>query len=744
MPTILVVDDRPINRELLVTLLGYQGHTLIEASDGAEALARVHADRPDLVIADILMPTMDGFEFVRQLRADPAIAGTPVIFFSAHYLEREAKSLAERCGVSHVIVKPAEPETILATVTQALGLQAPPVPPAITGEFDREHLRLITDTLSQKADQLEATNRRLAALIELGQQLASEHDPARLLEDFCHAARSIMGAKYAAVAIVGLSGREIDQFLTSGMDAEMVAKISSLSGEQRLPSVLMRESSPLWIRDVASDPRTAELAKNYPPMSSLLGTRIASPTRLYGSLWVADKLGAPGFTAEEERLAATLAAQVAVAYENVLRYDQIQSHALQLEQEMAERQRAQDEIRRLNVDLERRVADRTRELEESHQRLRLSERMASIGTLSAGLGHDMGNMLLPIRARLDVMEASGMPRGFQEHVEAIRQCAEYLQSLTNGLRLLALDPEDADASGGSTALDRWASDATALLKNTLPKGIVLERRIPPGLPAVGIAPHRLTQAVLNLVNNAGDALRGHGEGRVIVWAETAADARTLRLGVTDNGPGMAPEVRRRALEPFFTTKTRRLSTGLGLSLVHGIVTAAGGSVEIDSEPGRGTTVLLTLPALAPPQSAGAGPGQGRSAELRVASVCVEDKRMGAVIAALLGSMGFEVRQTRTPDTDDATLWVTEGSAQALAGARAFLDAGPARRIVLVGTPSPEWHKIGVLALDPTLRPGVLRETLYAAARGGAPPRRPEPALAMPADPVEHDAVHPGT
>jgi two-component system cell cycle sensor histidine kinase/response regulator CckA len=76
LATILVVDDCATNREFLVKLLGYQQHRLLEASDGAEALMQVRAHRPDLVITDILMPTMDGYEFVRQLRADPAIAAT--------------------------------------------------------------------------------------------------------------------------------------------------------------------------------------------------------------------------------------------------------------------------------------------------------------------------------------------------------------------------------------------------------------------------------------------------------------------------------------------------------------------------------------------------------------------------------------------------------------------------------------------------------------------------------------------
>ena len=98
MATILVVDDQAANREFLVSLLGYKGHTLLEAGDGAEALGIVRQRRPQLVICDILMPAMDGYEFVRQLRADPDVAGTAVIYCTAHYHEREAQSLARACA----------------------------------------------------------------------------------------------------------------------------------------------------------------------------------------------------------------------------------------------------------------------------------------------------------------------------------------------------------------------------------------------------------------------------------------------------------------------------------------------------------------------------------------------------------------------------------------------------------------------------------------------------------------------
>ncbi len=149
---ILIVADSPSNREFLVTTLGSAGHQVIEACSGAAGLARAKSEHPDLIIADILMPEMDGYEFVQQLRSDPAIAQTPVIFHTATYREHEARPLAEACGVSCILQKPAGPEVVFAVVDQALGLSRTSLP-APPKDFDQRHLRLITNKLSEKSEE---------------------------------------------------------------------------------------------------------------------------------------------------------------------------------------------------------------------------------------------------------------------------------------------------------------------------------------------------------------------------------------------------------------------------------------------------------------------------------------------------------------------------------------------------------------------------------------------------------------
>jgi two-component system sensor histidine kinase/response regulator len=153
--TVLVVDDSPTSRMSVTRVLRDEGYRMMIAGDGEEALAMVRAERPDVVITDILMPLMDGYEFARRLRADPLVAQTPIIFHTAGYELEEAQSLADSCGISYVLSKPARREELRQAIDAVLtDTRAPLAPPEES--FYRAHRRLLTDKLSEKVIQLEA------------------------------------------------------------------------------------------------------------------------------------------------------------------------------------------------------------------------------------------------------------------------------------------------------------------------------------------------------------------------------------------------------------------------------------------------------------------------------------------------------------------------------------------------------------------------------------------------------------
>jgi hypothetical protein len=178
--------------------------------------------------------------------------------------------------------------------------------------------------------------------------------------------------------------------------------------------------------------------------------------------------------------------------------------------------------------------------------------------------------------------------------------------------------------------------------------------------------------------------------------------------VTDNGRGMTSEVQQRALDPFFTTKQRQRATGLGLALVHGIVRSAGGTVEIDSAPRRGTTIVLNLP-VAPSDAVARETAAGdRTAS---AAVSLRDRRLAACFNALLASAGFAVRPAPTRGLVRVDLWVTEPSPRLLRAARNLRAADQDCRIVVFGRASDDWLALGALSVEREGGLSTMREAL---------------------------------
>jgi diguanylate cyclase (GGDEF)-like protein/PAS domain S-box-containing protein len=342
MRKILVVDDNAPNREAVLTLLEEEGYLAIEAADGAEGLRIAERERPQLVISDILMPTMDGYEFVRQLRGNPRLAQTSVIFYTANYHRREAKSLAEQCGVARVIVKPCGAREFLNVITEVLSGDGGEVRPQIHAEFDRHHLQLLTDKLSNKADELSALNSRFAALTQLNVQLASERDPLVLLERVCAGARNLLGAKYALLAIG--DDAHAPKVWANGLDLpDGHTSIERI--DEGLPGRAYSQRRAVRASRLRITAGNLHLPSVIPPATSAVAVPISSLTRTYGWLCLVDKLGSPEFDSNDESMLSTLGAQVGRIYENGTLYREVQEHAAQLVFEMKERERATENLR---------------------------------------------------------------------------------------------------------------------------------------------------------------------------------------------------------------------------------------------------------------------------------------------------------------------------------------------------------------------------------------------------------------
>ncbi len=362
MATILVVDDRPSNREYLSSLLGYVGHRTVEAANGQMALALAAAERPDLVITDILMPTMNGYELVQRMRKDEQLASLPVIFHTATYSEPEAQQLAQACGVRTVLPKPSEPAQVLEAVQRELGSASQGTVPAPAnvrkapddtltlylrdlmgeGEADksavrRKEAKAFAESFTDKVVHLQRVMSRLSAIIEVGMEAVQERNPARLVELYFGAACDVVDSRYAAIGILNAAEDGLRYFFSKGLQAALYTGASGIKHPDLDAAVQTRR--PLRLADREAVAKT--LPPGHPQAATLLLVPVASKERLYGWLYFAEKQGGRNFSPEDERLAGIVALQLGLLYENADMYDVVQRHATGLQIEMTKREEAE-------------------------------------------------------------------------------------------------------------------------------------------------------------------------------------------------------------------------------------------------------------------------------------------------------------------------------------------------------------------------------------------------------------------
>lgn len=395
MASVLVVDDRGVNREFLTTLLDHFGLQVLEAGDGVEGLEVARRHHPDLVITDILMPSMDGFEFVSRLRddSDRTVSAVPIVFYTATFRLFEAREMARRCGVERVLSKPSEPQEILDAVAAVLGtssaaldLLAPvddeppgslgdPLPRSARGlvqlerrlgrgatastavavaeperevERPRREAAIARAARSLPADGAYGLSLRIAALLELSLVLAQERDPQRLVEIAGRAARNVLNARYSVV-LLGLGPGWPRRCAVHGMSAADAGRVEEeLDPRAGEFGRMLADGRPRRLHEIGDRAAGLGLPAGHPPIRDLLAVPVATGSRVNGWLYVADKLGEETFSESDEQLAETLAAQLAPTYESLTLLGEVEHHADQLEREIAEREQQQRRVARLS------------------------------------------------------------------------------------------------------------------------------------------------------------------------------------------------------------------------------------------------------------------------------------------------------------------------------------------------------------------------------------------------------------
>ena len=297
------------------------------------------------------------------------------------------------------------------------------------------------------------------------------------------------------------------------------------------------------------------------------------------------------------------------------------------------------------------VLDMT-ELRKVTQQLRHAQKMELVGTLAGGVAHDFNNLMMIITGYSHLVLTSGLSGEVAEQIRRIREAADRAALLTRQLlafsRRQMLQPRHINLNTAIFTLE-------GILRSTLPETISVRNSLAPDLGTVLVDPAQMDQVIMNLAINARDAMSNGGK---LVFETRNLDlsspfpqgdfqippGRYIMLIVSDTGVGISAEYLERVFEPFFTTKDVGSGTGLGLSMVYGIVKQSGGYVWVNSEPGTGTTFKICLPRVDQPaeiiEPADLEPEHLRGTETVL--VVDDDQRICEVTASILHRLGYTV------------------------------------------------------------------------------------------------------
>jgi len=538
---ILNVDDREDNRYLIESLLNGNGYEVVSTANGEEALARLQNETFDLIISDILMPVMDGFQLCRAVKADERLRCIPVIIYTATYTGPKDEDFAMKIGADRFLQKPCEPDVFVQAVRDVLAAaeggnvalcSTPPAP----GE---EVLKLYSERLVRKLEmkmlQLEkeakARKKAEAILRQNEEKYRSLYNSIRDAIVIADTNRTILDCNRAFVDLFGYSPAEI-------------------SGKKTL---VLYEKQEEFDR---------------------IGTKLKEHDE-----------EAPHFYSVQFRKkdGSVFPGEVNVSF---LRDDEGQKNGfIGLIRDTTERSRAE----KIQKDLESQL----------HQ----AQKMESVGRLAGGVAHDYNNMLTVIVGYSEMALAKVDPkdtlhRDLLEINKAAVRSADITRQLLAFARKQAIDPVSLD-------LNVAVESVLKMLRRLIGEEIKLVWLPETNLWPVKMDPSQVDQLLANLCVNASDAIDGVGRisietGKASFDDQYCADhpgfspGEYVLLSVSDDGCGMDGNTVLKIFDPFFTTKSVGKGTGLGLAMVYGIVQQNKGFINVYSEPGKGTTFKIYL------------------------------------------------------------------------------------------------------------------------------------------------------
>nr|WP_246559471.1 response regulator [Geoanaerobacter pelophilus] len=619
----MIVEDNVNARKLLRITFEHYNCTVFEAQDGEEGLDLASRHHPDIIISDALMPRMDGFQLLRALKADPELKPIPFIFYSSTYTGEMEAELALSLGAEAFVSKPTEPEALwqktCAIIKEWEKRQHVPTPSAINEndeQYLREYSRIVATKLEEKVLELEDAllQRRQAEdeLRSLNEELTREIAERKLVENTLKEQEEELATIFENAPFVMLlldEDRKVRRvnaqacLLTGLAVSEM---IDHRSGEA-LRCIHALETSDgcgfslncrkCVIRTTVLD--TFDTGQSHHQVETSL------------PLVIDNKEQSKTFLFSTIRVSVAQQAMVLLSLQDVSEYKKLELQLLH------------------------------------------AQKMESIGTLAGGIAHDFNNILTAIIGYGDMTLMNMNPEDPQHRnlvfmLEAARRAAALAKDLLLFSRKQISVKKVVDLNEIVRSVEKFLQ---RIIGEDIDCIMSLESV---ALPVFADA-HQLEQVLMNLATNARDAMPDGGSLSIATERISLDDAFIAThaygssgsyalLTVTDTGMGMDDETCRQIFDPFFTTKEIGKGTGLGMSVVYGIIKQHEGHIALNSEPGAGTTFKIYLPlnvTKLTEQEAEVSPEKPVTGS-EVILLAEDDEIVRTMAQSLLSGFGYEV------------------------------------------------------------------------------------------------------
>ena len=512
---ILVIDDDVSSLELLEDRLKASGYDVITASDGEMGLAMAQDHKPDLVIMDILLPRMNGFQLCQRIKADPALASVPIMMLTAVYVDEVDKEKGLQVGAERYLMKadvymskPFLSDRLLDNVRVLLG------------------------------------ERRPEELILKEKVLVIDDDPAIL------------------------------ELLQVRLEAKGYEVITTLDGEKGLKMI------------ASEKPNVVILDIQLPRMSGIDVLTKIREDKPHLPVVMITAYGSEKIAIESMRRGANDYITKPIDHKEL---------SMRIRENL-EKSRLRSELDRLIAMLKEsnvRLMQQYEELKQTQEQLIRAEKLAAVGELGAGAAHELNNPLAAIIAYSEMhlramKKREPLRKDLENILEDALRCKRIVRNLLDYARREEPEISPTNING---LLD---NKVIPLVERQITvTNVKIKRKYSPKMPEIMADPNLLQQAFINIMINAYQAMPKGGE--ITLTTKFLTEAQKIEIRITDTGEGVPKENLGRIFDPFFTTRPSGKGTGLGLSVTHSIIERHKGTIDVESEPGKGTTFIVRLP-----------------------------------------------------------------------------------------------------------------------------------------------------